>query len=73
MTTYKVPKLSTNTPKADRSKLEKNLEAITGAESVKLHPEKSEVSISFGKASMPSQQVIETAMKKSGFSLSASN
>ena len=73
MTTYKVPNLNVNTPKNERGKLAKNLNAIAGAERVSLHPEKSEISISFGRASIPDQQIIETAVKKSGFRMSASN
>ena len=69
MTNYRVTNLNDKTPEAQRNKLEANLKAIEGVETVSMHAAKSEVSLAFSGGREPKKAVIATAVSKSGFTM----
>jgi copper chaperone CopZ len=71
MSNYKVSNFSAKTPEAEQSKLKTNLKGMPGVESVKLHPDKGEISISCGSATEPKDDVVKAAVQKAGFTLGA--
>ena len=69
MTNYKVTNLNDKTPEPQRQKLETNLKAIDGVDTVKLHPATSEISLAFRSPQQPKKDVIATAVSKAGFTM----
>jgi copper chaperone CopZ len=57
--------------KQDQTKLETNLKAMNGVNSVKLDPAKGEISLSFEERNEPLKASIESVVSKSGFTLGA--
>lgn len=71
MTTYKVSNLTQKTPQDQQTKLENALMGVVGIDRVGLHPDRSEVSLSFSSRKEPNREVIEKALNSSGFKLAA--
>jgi cation transport ATPase len=71
MTNYKIKNFTDKTPKAEQTKLETNLKGVSGVDTVALHPENSEVSLSFRAQQQPQRDAIEKAVTRSGFQLAA--
>jgi copper chaperone CopZ len=71
MPNYKVSNFSAKTPETEQSKLKTNLKGIAGVQSVRLHPDKGEISISCSSATEPKDDVVKAAVQKAGFTLGA--
>ncbi|MEZ4273085.1 MAG: hypothetical protein R3C68_17130 [Myxococcota bacterium] len=73
MSNYKVANFTSKTPESEQTKLKTSLKAMEGVQSVNLHPDKGEFSISCGTAQEPKQDVIKAAVQKAGFTMGAKN
>jgi copper chaperone CopZ len=71
MTNYKVTNLTDKTPKPQQEKLEAQLKAIKGVETVQVNALKSQVSMTFRPKQEPTQDIIASAVTNAGFSLGA--
>lgn len=69
---YKVSNLNAKTPTTEQSKLETSLRAMSGVESVTLHPEDGDFSIFFRREQEPQKGELEAAVSMAGFSLGSS-
>jgi cation transport ATPase len=71
MSKYEVTKLGDKTPKAECDKLQNELKAVQGVDTVTMLPSEHRVSISFQGKEEPRHEALKAAATKAGFTLGA--
>jgi len=69
MQTYKIPTLTSTTPKNDQTKLLSAIKGVKGVQTAELHPDKHELAITVKAQQEPKRNDIEAAAKGAGFPL----
>lgn len=69
MQTYKIPTLTSTTPKDDQTKLLSAIRGVRGVQSAELHPDRHELAIEVKAQQEPKRTEIEAAASGAGFAL----
>lgn len=69
MTKYRVPKLSSNTPREEQNKLLKAVKGVRGVQAAKLYLGSNELGITARQTQAPRYEDIASAVSKAGFPL----